>query len=407
MAWAGHPPSSLGVYGQILSRSGTKVGNEFLIHSNAVVAELGGLCFGQGHFLAVWSASTTASKAALIQGRLWTGAGTLVGEVLSLGVAESNDQEFPCAVPGSTNFLVTWIAQRDDTNVWDVLGRFVDTAGQASAEFVISQSPVTLVLGDVRVIYAFEQLTDPLSQYLWSHFTEAGRQSMVACGSSNNYRGPYQTTLVRTEQMHLWRVLYETQRFAGVNLSPETRELLAQNPQGEDLICLNRRLLAEAYFMQIRSSYAWSPALAAHPVMSGFDGTNHLVVWSRGGPSWPFRLPGYDAMGYPNQTNLALPMIVGRLVSGSGEPIDNEFEISRARGGQFLPSVVFDGTNYLVSWIDRRRDSFDWDEGWTWPTATNKQTVFLQFVSTTGALVESEFGLWENYYSTRASPSIM
>ena len=402
MAWAGHPPSSLGVYGQFLSRSGTKLGDEFLIHPNAAVAEVGGLCFGTGHYLAVWSTSTAPSNAALIQGRLLTTAGALVGEVLSLGTAGSGDQEYPSAGPGSTNFLVTWVAQRDDTNVWDVLGRFVDAAGQASAEFVISQSPATVLSGDFEAVSGFGESSNPLTQYLWSRFSEAGRELILACEASHSRRGLIQSALAKELNGCIYGgSIYETQRFAEVTLSQATREWTAQNPQGEDLIRLNRRLLEEAFFITWRC-FAPSPALAAHPVGSAFDGTNHLVVWSRGGPAWPFRLPGYDSWGDRNSTNLAFPMIVGRLVSGNGEPLDYEFEISRARCGQVLPSVLFDGTNYLVSWIDQRMSVFDWYWASLSTDPITNQMVFLQFVSPQGLRVESEFPIWDEWASTNS-----
>jgi H+/Cl- antiporter ClcA/predicted transcriptional regulator len=45
--------------------------------------------------------------------------------------------------------------------------------------------------------------------------------------------------------------LFTTQRFSGVTLSPESVNLLAQNPEGGDLVRLNRKLLLEAYPQEI------------------------------------------------------------------------------------------------------------------------------------------------------------
>src|SRR5215471_16312767 len=45
--------------------------------------------------------------------------------------------------------------------------------------------------------------------------------------------------------------LFETQRFASVALSTETASLLAQKPEGGDLVRLNRKLLLEAYPQEI------------------------------------------------------------------------------------------------------------------------------------------------------------
>ena len=46
-------------------------------------------------------------------------------------------------------------------------------------------------------------------------------------------------------------LIYETVRFAGVALSPETLALRSQNPTGKDLIRLNRLLLQDAYPLEI------------------------------------------------------------------------------------------------------------------------------------------------------------
>ena len=69
----------------------------------------------------------------------------------------------------------------------------------------------------------------------------------------------------------------------------------------------------------------------------GFDGTNHLVVWSdaRGGTGQDL----YGARGYK-----------AGVVLGSAP----QFVISAASGDEVAAAVAFDGTNYLVVWQDSR-----------------------------------------------------
>ncbi len=54
--------------------------------------------------------------------------------------------------------------------------------------------------------------------------------------------------------------LYDQQRFERVKLNDETRKLIAQNPQGEALVRLNRALLEDAYPQEIAKNqkYSWN-----------------------------------------------------------------------------------------------------------------------------------------------------
>ena len=49
--------------------------------------------------------------------------------------------------------------------------------------------------------------------------------------------------------------LYQAERFKGVQLSEETKKLIEREPQGEDLIRLNRMLLEDAYPHEIAKRY--------------------------------------------------------------------------------------------------------------------------------------------------------
>ena len=57
-------------------------------------------------------------------------------------------------------------------------------------------------------------------------------------------------------------LLYEAQRFTNVTLSAKTRRLLEQQPQGLDLVRLNRKLLLEVYPQEMSRTH-WREAAAA------------------------------------------------------------------------------------------------------------------------------------------------
>jgi hypothetical protein len=77
----------------------------------------------------------------------------------------------------------------------------------------------------------------------------------------------------------------------------------------------------------------YSPSIA-------FDGTNYLVAWT--------------------DERSGIPDIYGARVTQSGTVLDSGgVAISTAANGQYIPSVAFGGTNYLVAWEDERSGSWD------------------------------------------------
>jgi thioredoxin-like negative regulator of GroEL len=83
---------------------------------------------------------------------------------------------------------------------------------------------------------------DPLSQYLASHLSQETRGML----------GKNDATAKRALAKDLNRILekellYDTNRFAGIQLSERTQRFLRQNPQSHTRIRLNRILLEEAY----------------------------------------------------------------------------------------------------------------------------------------------------------------
>ena len=107
---------------------------------------------------------------------------------------------------------------------------------------------------DLPAFVAKLRTQDPISKYLWNQFSASTQEVLTSATSTPEEQ---KLALVQALDNILKGVLiYETVRFAGVALSPETLALRSQNPKGKDLIRLNRLLLEDAYPLEIAKSQA-------------------------------------------------------------------------------------------------------------------------------------------------------
>ena len=111
---------------------------------------------------------------------------------------------------------------------------------------------------DLPAFVAKLRTQDPISKCLWNQFSASTQGVLTSATSTPEEQ---KLALVQALDNILKGVLiYETVRFAGVALSPETLALRSQNPRGKDLIRLNRLLLEDAYPLEIAKSQQRSPA---------------------------------------------------------------------------------------------------------------------------------------------------
>lgn len=122
-----------------------------------------------------------------------------------------------------------------------------------SAEDIINLKSLAAKLknpGTRTTWWPYRQSKDKLSEFLKDHLSPETQ------GLLPQYNGGTNSQLQNDLVEDLNRIIqsgpiYDTNRFAGVKLSKETSKLLAQNPQGPELIWLNRMLLLEAYPREI------------------------------------------------------------------------------------------------------------------------------------------------------------
>ncbi len=127
-------------------------------------------------------------------------------------------------------------------------------------------------------VQKLQQGADPLSQYIWSQFQTNSLKALTEPKSPADQRaklvGQLNRVLIVTS-------LSESNRCAGVQMSPKTQELLAQKPTGQMRILLNRLLISDAYPKDV----APSTALSLPDGTIRFQSVVH-------GPAVAFGLPG-------------------------------------------------------------------------------------------------------------------
>jgi len=110
--------------------------------------------------------------------------------------------------------------------------------------------------------------TDRVSQYLRTQLSPETEKLL------SKYEGGMNSQLQQALVGDLNRIIrsdsiYTPERFAGVKLSPETARLLGEQPQGPDLIRLNRMLLGDAYPRELSKTPEHSKVAAGLLFLTG------------------------------------------------------------------------------------------------------------------------------------------
>jgi len=125
-------------------------------------------------------------------------------------------------------------------------------------------------VGDIKDVHSLitnlqndsNQSTKLVSQFIWAEIDPSAKQLLADPNLTSSQKQP---ALVQTFNKILQgNSIYESTRFTGVSLRPETQSLITQSPAGEPLIRLNRLLLEDAYPLEItRNRFDFDPVLEA------------------------------------------------------------------------------------------------------------------------------------------------
>lgn len=98
--------------------------------------------------------------------------------------------------------------------------------------------------------------TDPLVQYLWNQFSSDERRAFEIANAATRQQESalLEAVVAGFNNLLSGPSLYTPRCFEHVEISPEALEIMTQNPQGEDLVRLNRLLLEDAFPQEIKKN---------------------------------------------------------------------------------------------------------------------------------------------------------
>ena len=132
-----------------------------------------------------------------------------------------------------------------------IIGRCPGICAALARPATLRTCPATRNLrpGEIQDVDAFvnkvRAKSDPVSKFL----LDSGlTNNLDAAHPANGDPAPFRILLVTNlNRIVTGPSIYDSNRFQQIHLRPETDELLRENPRGQDLIRLNRRLLEDAY----------------------------------------------------------------------------------------------------------------------------------------------------------------
>ncbi len=329
VVWADRRSTNFDIYGCRVSPSGTVLDPDGLVIATAEYDLWHpSVAFDGANYLVVWEDERNGSDTDIYGCRVDPSGTVLDPEGIAISTVEGNECS-PSVASDGTNYFVVWKDNRNgsDSDIYgsrlSPAGSVLDTAGLAISTGVADQwSPSLTFDGANYLVVWVDNRSGSDSDIYGSRVNPSGtvldpEGIAISTAEGNEWYPPS----VASDGTNCF-VVWEDNRSGsgdiyGCRVSP-----------------LGTVMDPEGILISI-AAYGQGHSLVA------FDGTNYLVVWA-------------------DRRNGSDPDIYGCRVSSSGTILDPAgIAISKAGGDQTHPWVAFDGTNYLVVWVDNRSGSAD------------------------------------------------
>lgn len=103
----------------------------------------------------------------------------------------------------------------------------------------------------------------PFDTWLGGQLSAETKAALADYQPATSDPAPLQAALVQDLNNILQgSLIYDQQRFVGVDLRQQTADLLSKNPQGDDFLRLNGLLIDDAYPLEVARNRRWSAAIS-------------------------------------------------------------------------------------------------------------------------------------------------
>ena len=330
VVWQDGRNDGIDVYGTRLTQAGIVLEPAGIAMATAAADQwFPAVAFDQANFLVVWQDARSGPCENDICGARVSPVGAVIDPGAFTVAWTDSNQTSPCVAFDGDNYLVAW--EDSYQGAWSsILGARVTTSGTLPDTQVIPislapdwQLSPDLAFDGTDFLAVWRDWRSGITLYdiYASRVTPSGavlEPQGIPVSTAESYQQSPDIAFDGAEFLVVW------EDWRGPDIDIYGARV---TPSGLVLDTAGVRISAEADDQSC-------PAIA-------FDGTRFLVVWQdrRGGLS-------YD--------------IYGARVSCTGVVLDSSgFVVSRATGDQVVPSIAFDGTNFLVVWEDRRDDHSD------------------------------------------------